>query len=200
MEDTRIKLLAIMGKAGSGKDTILNKIISKKLIPNAVPIISCTTRPKRDYEEDGKDYHFLSREEFTQAIFNEEMLEAQEFNTWIYGTRKKDLNPNKINIGVYTPSGIYDLATTPEIDLCVFYILATDKTRMLRQLNREKDPDVHEIVRRFSADEWDFELEHNIKPIIQACPYFFTIDNENKKVKDVAIAIAATAGQYWLKK
>lgn len=65
MEDTRIKLLAIMGKAGSGKDTILNKIISKKLIPNAVPIVSCTTRPKRDYEEDGKDYHFLSREEFT---------------------------------------------------------------------------------------------------------------------------------------
>lgn len=200
MEDTRIKLLAIMGKAGSGKDTILNKIISKKLIPNAVPIVSCTTRPKRDYEEDGKNYHFLSREEFTQAIFNEEMLEAQEFNTWIYGTRKKDLNPNKINIGVYTPSGIYDLATTHEIDLCVFYILATDKTRMLRQLNREKDPDVHEIVRRFSADEWDFELENNIKPIIKTCPYFFTIDNENKKVKDVAIAIAATAGQYWLKK
>ena len=69
----------------------------------------------------------------------------------------------------------------------------------MRQLNREKDPDVHEIIRRYGTDEADFDME-NIKYIIKNCPYFFTIDNENKKVKDVAIAIAATAGQYWLKK
>ena len=199
MENTRIKLLAIMGKAGSGKDTILNKIISKNLIPNAVPIVSCTTRPMRDYEKDGKDYHFLTNDEFTQAIFNDEMLEAKVFNEWCYGTRKNDLDPNKINIGVYNPEGVTDLSTNPNIDLCVFYILATDKTRLLRQLNREKDPNVHEIIRRYGTDEADFDME-NIKYIIRNCPYFFTIDNENKKVKDVAIAIAATAGQYWLKK
>ena len=62
MDDSRIKILAIMGKAGSGKDTIVRKIIKKNLIPNAVPIVSCTTRPPRDYEVDGKDYHFITFE------------------------------------------------------------------------------------------------------------------------------------------
>jgi len=199
MENTRIKILAIMGKAGSGKDTILNCIIARNIIPNAVPIISCTTRPKRDYEENHKDYHFLTEEEFSQAIINNEMLEAKIFNNWCYGTRFTDLNKDKINIGVYNPEGVYDLATNNDIDLCIFYILATDKTRMLRQLNREKDPDVHEIVRRFGTDEADFDIEA-IKPIIQTCPHFYTIDNENKKPSEVAVAIAATVGQYWLKK
>ena len=102
----KIKILAIMGKAGSGKDTILNMLTLKRIIPNAVQIIQCTTRPRREYEEDGKDYHFLTHEDFTKAFFNEEILEAQEFNTWLYGTRKKDLQPNKINIGIYTKWGI----------------------------------------------------------------------------------------------
>ena len=195
----KIKILALMGKAGSGKDTILNTIILKRIIPNAVPIVSCTTRPKREYEEDGKDYHFLTHDEFTDAVLNDEMLEAKIFNDWCYGTRKKDLDPSKINIGVYTPEGVYDLACEDNIDLSVFYVLATDKTRLLRQLNREKDPDVHEIVRRFGADEADFDLE-NIKPIIQICPHFYTVDNENVKPKEVALTIATVAGQYWLKK
>ena len=198
MDNSRIKILAIMGKAGSGKDTILNEIISKGVIPNAVPIVSCTTRPKRDYEKNHKDYHFLTEEEFSQAILNNEMLEAKIFNNWCYGTRFTDLSADKINIGVYNPEGVIDFALDNNIDLCVFYILATDKTRMLRQLNREKDPDVHEIVRRFSTDEADFDIE-NLKSIIQNCPYFYTIDNENKKPSEVAMAIATTIGQNWLK-
>ena len=54
-------------------------------------------------------------------------------------------------------------------------------------------------MRRFQADEWDFELDNNIKPIIQVCPYFFTIENENKKPQQVAKAIATTIGQSWIK-
>ena len=199
MENEKLQLLAIMGKAGAGKDTVATTLILKRLIPNAVPIVTCTTRPMRDYEEQDKDYHFLTNEEFEEAILNGEMIEAKIFNNWCYGTRKQDLTPGKINVGVYNPEGVYDLAENKDIDLCVFYILATDKTRLLRQLNREKDPDVHEIVRRFGTDEADFDIEQ-IKCIIRECPYFFTIDNENKKPVDVAIAIAATAGQYWLNK
>ena len=42
------------------------------------------------------------------------------------------------------------------IDLTVYYVQASDKERLLRQLKREEDPDVKEIIRRFSADEQDF--------------------------------------------
>lgn len=199
MDDSRIKILAIMGKAGSGKDTIVRKIIKKNLIPNAVPIVSCTTRPPRDYEVDGKDYHFITFEQFEEDILNHQMLEAQIFNNWGYGTRIQDLRSDKINIGVYTPSGVYDLSEDKNIDLCVVYIIADDKTRLLRQLNREDKPDVQEIVRRFGADEGDFDMETCIKPIIYNCNHFFTVDNENRKAKETAIVIAATIGQYWLK-
>jgi guanylate kinase len=44
----------------------------------------------------------------------------------------------------------------PEVEVYPIFIEASDKTRLLRQLNREKDPDVKEIVRRFHADEEDF--------------------------------------------
>ena len=46
----KYKILAIMGKAGSGKDSFLNALINNNYIPNAKPIISCTTRPIRENE------------------------------------------------------------------------------------------------------------------------------------------------------
>ena len=51
------------------------------------------------------------------------------------------------------------------IELKVFYINANDKVRMLRQLNREENPDVNEIVRRFQTDEEDFQDLEEIKYI-----------------------------------
>ena len=44
-----------------------------------------------------------------------------------------------------------------DIELKVFYIRANDKERLLRQLNREEFPNVHEIIRRFHTDHKDFE-------------------------------------------
>ena len=51
-----------MGKAGSGKDTLLKTLLQTSPFNMANPIISCTTRPIRDYEKDGVDYHFLTNE------------------------------------------------------------------------------------------------------------------------------------------
>ena len=58
-------IMAIMGKAGSGKDTLCRALLKEPEFLNAKPIISCTTRPIRDNETDGVDYHFLTNEEFT---------------------------------------------------------------------------------------------------------------------------------------
>ena len=52
-------IIALAGKAGSGKDTILKKVIAA--IPDRFhEIISCTTRPPREGEVDGKNYHFVN--------------------------------------------------------------------------------------------------------------------------------------------
>ena len=55
-------IIAIMGKAGSGKDTLCKALLNEPEFLTARPIVSCTTRPIRDYEKDGIDYHFLTVE------------------------------------------------------------------------------------------------------------------------------------------
>ena len=43
------------------------------------------------------------------------------------------------------------------VDLTAYYVQTSDKERLIRQLNREENPDIKEIIRRFSTDEQDFE-------------------------------------------
>lgn len=148
-------VIALMGKAGSGKDALLHELIRQ--CPNANEMISCTTRPIREGEAHGVNYFYMTPEEFGARVLNGEMLECTEFNNWFYGTSYEALRSNCINIGVFNPTGVESLLHFPDINVKVFYITASDKTRLLRQLNREENPDVQEIIRRFRADMIDFE-------------------------------------------
>lgn len=148
----KIKVIALCGKAGSGKDTLLRQVHSD----NYHKIVSCTTRPPREGEIDGVNYHFLTIQEFTNKLLNGDMLEATEFRNWHYGTLLSTLDTDKINIGVFNPEGIRCLIEDNIVETIVVYVQCSDKIRMLRQLNREQSPDVHEIVRRFGTDEADF--------------------------------------------
>ena len=191
-------IIAIMGKAGSGKDTLCQALLQEPEFKNAQAIISCTTRPIRDNEKDGVDYHFLSVEEFTNKVLSGQMLEATIFNNWHYGTSIDSLSTSKINIGVFNPEGCEALRGHKDISLCLIYLEANDKTRLLRQLNREKDPNCHEIVRRFSTDEEDFceEVIEFLEPDI------FVTNNEGASIARISQSIvkAWASGQIKLKK
>jgi guanylate kinase len=152
----KYKIVALMGKAGSGKDTILNKIIELDKDKKFNKIVSYTTRPPRQKEKDGEDYFFISAEEFAHKLLNDQMLEATIFKNWCYGTGYDCLMPDKINIGIFNPSGIEILEKEKDVELTIFYIKTKDKDRIIRQLNREKDPDIEEIFRRYKTDEADF--------------------------------------------
>ena len=149
------KVIALMGKAGSGKDALLHELIRQ--CPDANEMISCTTRPIREGEIHGVNYFYMTPEEFGARVLNGEMLECTEFNNWFYGTSYEALRSDCINIGVFNPAGVESMLHFPDIKVKVFYITASDKTRLLRQLNRESNPDVREIIRRYTADEIDFE-------------------------------------------
>lgn len=155
MENYRI--IALIGESGSGKDCLMQGVLSAA--PNKFhEIISCTTRPPREGEIDGKNYFFLSDKEFAAKVQGGEMLEYTEFNNWHYGTMKESLSAEKVNIGVFNPAGICALIEHSDIELTIIRVCASAKERLLRQLNREENPDVDEIIRRYTADKNDFNI------------------------------------------
>lgn len=156
MNNNKYKVLAIMGKAGSGKDTLLRSVMHYKEKFPIHAVVSYTTRPPREGEKEGKDYHFINTADFWIMENQGKMLESCNFNGWYYGTGLNALDPDKINIGVFNPSGVRALLNSPQVELQIIYLRAADKERFLRQLNRETSPNCYEIARRFLADEEDF--------------------------------------------
>ena len=151
--ENKITIKALFGEAGSGKDYLLQQYLQTG---DYHEIISCTTRPPRDYEINGKNYYFLSEEEFKHQMIEGEMLETTLFNTWYYGTSLKSLSTTKTNIGVFNPEGIRSLLKVPYIEVQPIRVCADADLRLLRQLSREDAPDPKEIIRRYYADQKDF--------------------------------------------
>lgn len=77
-------LLILSGPSGCGKSTLSAEILSK--IPNAYFSISTTTRPKRENEQNGVHYHFVSKEEFLAQIEDGKFLEWAQVHNNYYGT------------------------------------------------------------------------------------------------------------------
>lgn len=153
--ENKYQIVALIGKAGAGKDSMQKATC--ELHPLMFhPIVSCTTRPAREGEIEGVDYHYITLNEFTRKVLNGDMLEATEFRDWFYGTTLESLSKDKINIGVFNPAGVEALLEDSRLDVTVFEVVAPDKQRLMRYLNREENPDCAEMCRRYFTDEKDF--------------------------------------------
>ncbi len=85
------KLIVFSAPSGSGKTTIVRHLLGKNDL-NLEFSISATSRDKRGTEVDGKDYYFLSAQEFKNKIKNEEFLEWEEvYRDNFYGTLKTEV-------------------------------------------------------------------------------------------------------------
>ena len=117
----KYKIIALYGESGGGKDTLLREAI--RIYGDKIhKIVGSTTRPPREGEEDGVAYHFLTNEEFTEQILNQEMFEAATFRGWCYGTNINDLNKNKINIGVFNTSSLDIVLRDSRFEVIPIYI------------------------------------------------------------------------------
>ena len=85
------KLIVFSAPSGSGKTTIVRYLLKQKEL-NLEFSISATSREKRGKEVDGKDYYFLSFEDFKKRIKNDEFLEWEEvYRDNFYGTLKSEI-------------------------------------------------------------------------------------------------------------
>lgn len=80
-------LVIISSPSGGGKDSVIRGLLDK--IPNSVRFLTTTTRPMRSGEQNGVDYHFVSRENFEEMIKNDELIEYNIYADNYYGTEKK---------------------------------------------------------------------------------------------------------------
>ena len=78
-------LFVISAPSGTGKTTLCENL---RATPDFIYSVSCTTRPPRPGEEEGVDYHFLSREDFLSRVHRGEMLEHALVHGNYYGTLK----------------------------------------------------------------------------------------------------------------
>lgn len=82
-------LFLISAPSGSGKSTLVNRL--RSLVDNLEFSVSYTTRQPRGSEQEARDYHFISREEFQKMIDRDEFLEYAEVFGNYYGTARHSL-------------------------------------------------------------------------------------------------------------
>lgn len=84
------QVFVLSGPSGAGKSTVAGRV--RELLPELAYSVSVTTRPPRQGETDGVDYHFISRDEFEQRIAAGEMAEYAEIFGNYYGTSARVLS------------------------------------------------------------------------------------------------------------
>jgi guanylate kinase len=83
------KVFVITGPSGVGKGTLISRLLER--VPNLELSVSATTREPREGEVDGRDYHFLSREEFDRRIEAGDFLEFATYSGNRYGTLRSEV-------------------------------------------------------------------------------------------------------------
>lgn len=89
--DMRRNLVVVSGASGVGKTTVVKELM--KQCPELNKTVSVTTRkPRKNNEVDGKDYYFISRDEFYEYQLNEQLLEYNIYNGEYYGTLHSEID------------------------------------------------------------------------------------------------------------
>ena len=160
------KIFYLMGKSASGKDTIYKKI--KEQMPELKTIVIYTTRPIREGEKEGIEYHFVDDDKLQEFQNAGKVIELREYNTvhgiWKYFTVNDgqfDAEDNYIAIGTLESyKGMREHLGQEK--LVPIYIEVEDGIRLQRALLREQqqsEPKYKELCRRFLADCDDFSEE-----------------------------------------
>lgn len=162
------KIFYIMGKSASGKDSIFKKL--KNRMPELRDIVLYTTRPIRENETEGVEYHFVNEEFLRGMQEKKRVIELRSYDTkcgiWKYFTA--DDGQIDLEEFYYLAIGTLESYAAMRVyfgleNVVPIYVEVEDGLRLFRAVERErrqKDPKYAEMCRRFLADSEDFSEEN----------------------------------------
>lgn len=153
------KLIVIASPSGGGKTSIVKALMERH--PDFEFSVSATTRQMRPGEKNGKDYFFLTEEEFKQLIERDELVEHEFFYKTHYGTLKREvdraLREGHSMIFDVDVKGAQSIKKKYPNDTVQFFIAPPSKEVLEQRLRNRKTEDEEKLRRRF--ERMPMELE-----------------------------------------
>ena len=168
----KIKVVGVLGRSGTGKNTVVDNLRVMGGERFNVPLLT-TSRPKRPGEIEGREYHFVTKEKALAAIESGEAIWASCFNDWYYYLPVGHLHPDKVNLLVLNPSAActMDKFQKDNISMRLFELVLEDQDLWLRLSKR---PDLDEVARRWPEDKKDFN-----EPYYKSLPVCHIVNNNS---------------------
>ncbi len=191
-------IFCLMGKSSSGKDTVYQRLLQQEDL-GLRRLVTGTTRPIREGEQNGETYYFYTDEQFAQLRADGRIIESRSYHTvhglWHYFTvADEQLDPAHGDYLTINTLEAYlklrDYFGTER--LIPLYLDVDDGLRLQRALERERrqqEPKYKEMCRRFLADEEDFSAEKlknaHIQPIFENIVLDQTLEQLGTYIKSI---------------
>ena len=189
MKDITGKLIVISAPSGTGKTTVVKKLLQQST--NMEASVSFTTRKMRENEKEGLDYFFVSEKTFTNMIQNDDFLEHATVFGNFYGTEKKSVSENlKKGVNVILEidwQGALQIKSSMPSCVMIFLIPPSKEVLLARLKNRGTDSD-QEIAYRFNQAVLDLEQSNKFDHVL-------VNDQLEKVVTEIALCIEGKANK-----
>ena len=167
----------VVGPSGSGKNTLIQA--AREAVSGLAYAVSATTRPPREGEANGVNYHFLSREEFDRRIGAGEFVEWAEYGGNKYGTLRSEIEKKiadgKLVLNDIEVQGARQIKRLMPLDAVAVYVDAGTWEDMVERIQSREAMSADELEKRRERleDEMSFKAEAD-----------FVVENRNGRLED----------------
>jgi guanylate kinase len=177
MKKFKSRLIAFSAPSGAGKTTLIRSLVARH--KELVISISATTRNKRPKEEDGRDYIFLSQNEFEEKIKNSSFLEYENVHGDLYGTLKetveKFLQDEKVVLFDIDVNGALAIKKAYPETLLIF-IKVPSQDELFRRLKGRNSEETIIINKRLERLPYEYEQSKKFDYIVIKNNFYETVN------------------------